>query len=320
MTFHCQGACRSVQASISFPSALPHPDAYPWAESLQLRLLLLLLLRSALLCIYLTALCRSSAHALVQGNYIDCCRPLSALPTMIGTSTFDLYFIRTSIFFLRFVAPLCAVPCIAAVARYGFRAAISPVPLVFGSVAAAEALFYLVGYLPYQARLQREAVHPSTLSRPERKDLFQKCHDTIPDGEAYLKKWFLGAPAEEIKRENLKEFFLWAFFNRGGPPGNDEEELEEYVVQTEQLLGREIAPGRGNATCLRLTLDRVNTMCRPLVWYTVSLYVHGVDDGLTSSRSLAWLIPSHTCHSFIMASTSTVWPSGDFSPYSHSDH
>jgi hypothetical protein len=190
---------------------------------------------------------------------------------MIGTSTFDLYLIRTSIFVLRYVAPLCAVPCIATVARYGLREALSPVPLVLVSVAAAETLFYLVGYLPYQARLQREAVHPPTLSKLERKDLFQKCHDNTPDGEAYLQKWFLGAPAEEIKRENLKEFFLWAFFNRGGPPGDDEEELEGYVAQTEELLGREIAPGRGNVECLRLTLDRVYMMHHTLLWYTVSV-------------------------------------------------
>jgi len=80
----------------------------------------------------------------------------------------------------------------------------------------------------------------------------------------------MGAPTEEIKRENLKEFFLWAFFNRGGPPGDDDEELEEYIALTEELLGRDVEPGRGNATCLRLTLDRVDTMHRTLVWYLVS--------------------------------------------------
>jgi hypothetical protein len=193
---------------------------------------------------------------------------------MIGTSTFDLYLIRTSTFLLSYVAPLCAIPCVAIIARYGFRAALTPVPIVLGSIAAAETLFYLVGYLPYRARLQREAVHPPTLSKPDRKNLFSLCHENIPDGEAYLNKWFLGAPAEEIKRENLKEFFLWAFFNRGGLPGDDDEELEEYIAQTEELLGREIAPGRGNATSLRLTLDRVDMMHHTLVWYSVSLYVH----------------------------------------------
>lgn len=69
----------------------------------------------------------------------------------------------------------------------------------------------------------------------------------------------------------MKEFFLWAFFNRGGPPGDDEEELEEYVQVMERLLGREIQSGRGNATCLRLTLDKVDMKHRSLMWYSASI-------------------------------------------------
>jgi hypothetical protein len=225
---------------------------------------------------------------------------------MIGTSTFDLYLIRTSIFVLRYVAPLCAIPCIATVACYGLRGVLSPVTLTLTSVAAAETLFYLVGYLPYRAHLQREAVHPPTLSKPDRKHLFSLCYENIPDGEAYLNKWFLGAPPDEIKRENLKEFFLWAFFNRGGPPGDDNEELEEYVAQTEELLGREIAPGKGNATCLRLTLDRVDMAHRPLVWYGVSVDRQFKSKRLTCSRSLAPSMFSPICALFILASTFTV--------------
>jgi hypothetical protein len=170
---------------------------------------------------------------------------------------------------------------------YGFKAAISPVPLVIESIAIAEILFYFLVYLPYRIHLQREALHPLALSRSERKSLFLQCNENIPDGEAYLKKWFLGAPAAEIKRDNLKDFFLWAFFDRGGPPGEDDEELEEYIALTEELLGREIEPGRGNAKCLRLTLDRVDMMHRTLVWYLVSLHAHTAEKRLTSPRSLA---------------------------------
>jgi hypothetical protein len=192
---------------------------------------------------------------------------------MIGTSTFDLYLIRTCIFFLYYIGPLCVLYCVAIIAVYGFKAALAPVPLLIESIATAEILFYLLVYLPYRTHLQREALHPPALSRPERKSLFLQCNENIPDGEAYLKKWFLGAPAAEIKRENLKDFFLWAFFNRGGPPGDDDEELEEYIALTEELLGRDVEPGRGNVECLRLTLDRVSMMHRPLVWYLVSLLV-----------------------------------------------
>ena len=67
----------------------------------------------------------------------------------------------------------------------------------------------------------------------------------------------------------MKEFFLWAFFNRGGTPGEDEDELDEYIDATEKLLGRPIEEGRGKALCLRLTLDRVSMLHRSLIWYTV---------------------------------------------------
>jgi hypothetical protein len=88
--------------------------------------------------------------------------------------------------------------------------------------------------------------------------------------EAYLRKWFLGAPLEEIKKDNLKDFFLWAFFNRGGPPGDDDGELEEYIKETETLLGKSIPEGRGKAQALRLTLDKVDMLHRSLTWYFVS--------------------------------------------------
>lgn len=65
----------------------------------------------------------------------------------------------------------------------------------------------------------------------------------------------------------MKEFLLWAFFNRGGPPGDDDDELEEYVIATEQGLGKPIEEGRGKAMCLRLTIDNVDMLHRSLVWY-----------------------------------------------------
>ena len=196
---------------------------------------------------------------------------------MIGTSTFDLLQIRFAIFSLRYVGPLGVLFCTANVALHGFKAALSPIPLVIGTIAIAETLFYPLVYLPYRAYLQRDAVHPPTLSKAERKELFARCNSNIPDAEAYLNKWFLGAPKEQIKRENLKDFFLWAFFNRGGPPGEDNNELEGYITQTEELLGREIPPGRGNAECLRLTLDKVEMRHRTLIWYLVSLRSHPID-------------------------------------------
>jgi hypothetical protein len=188
---------------------------------------------------------------------------------MIGTSTFDFYFIRACIIGLHYLAPLCILYCIVIVALYGIGAARYPVPLVVELTAVAETLFYLLTCLQYRAYLQREALHPPILSKIERKELFDLCHENIPDPETYLSKWFLGASLTDIKRENLKDFFLWAFFNRDGPPGDDNAELEEYIDAVEQLLGRKIEPGRGSAQCLRLTLDRVDMLHRSLIWYWV---------------------------------------------------
>ncbi len=189
---------------------------------------------------------------------------------MIGTSTFDFYFIRTCIIGLHCLAPLCIFYCIVVIVLYGIGAARYPVPLVIELTAVAETLFYLLAYQRYRTHLQREAVHPPTVSETERRELFGLCIENIPDPEAYLRKWFLGAPLNEIKRENVKDFFLWAFFNRGGPPGDEDAELEEYIEAVEQLLGRRIGPGRGSAQCLRLTLDRVDMLHRSLIWYWVS--------------------------------------------------
>ena len=189
---------------------------------------------------------------------------------MIGTSTFDFYFIRICIIGLHSLAPLCILYCCIAIGLYGIHGARYPVPLVIEGIAIAETLCYILVFLPYRNRLQRKALHPPALSKIERRELFELCNKNIPDPEAYLQKWFLGAPKDEIRRENLKEFFLWAFFSRGGLPGEDEEELEEYIEAMEDLLGRRIDPGRGSAKCLRLTLDPVDMMHRSLVWYWVS--------------------------------------------------
>ena len=177
---------------------------------------------------------------------------------MIGTSTYDYLFIQACILGLHYVAPLSISYCLLQILRYGLQPALSHrLPIILELWAAAEAGFYLLVHLWYRQYLQAEAQHPPPLSRQGRRELFALCNQNIPDVEAYLRKWFLGAPAETIKRDNVKEFFLWAFFNRDGSPGEDDEELEEYIVATERLLGRKIKEGRGSAVCLRLTIDPV---------------------------------------------------------------
>ena len=149
-------------------------------------------------------------------------------------------------------------------------------PQVLQAWLALETAFYLVVYLPYKEYLQKAAKHPTPPCRENRKELFRRCHKTIPDPVQYLRKWFRGADEVEIKRENVKDFFRWAFLNTGKLDPADEEELEEYARDMEKLLGRKLEYGRGKAECLRLTLNKVEMLHRSLTWYLVSFYSGGL--------------------------------------------
>ncbi|KAH7146817.1 hypothetical protein B0J13DRAFT_595239 [Dactylonectria estremocensis] len=150
---------------------------------------------------------------------------------MIGTSVWDYIFIRTCIFLLHLISPLSVVWL------------------------ALEAAFYLFIFLPRKAYLQTAAKHRTTACRSDRWKLFRRCQSNIPDPDRFLTKWFLDAPAAEIKRENVKDFYRWAFLNTREPDLTYDEELEEYLE-----------PGRGNAKCLSLTLDKVEILHRSLTY------------------------------------------------------
>jgi hypothetical protein len=135
----------------------------------------------------------------------------------------------------------------------------------------AEAASYCFFYLPLKYHLHRSATHPDPLPREEREKLFRRCWATIPDPEKYLSQWFRGAKKEDIKRENVKEFTHWAFFNSAQVPECHAEEVDGYIKETEELLGRKLLPGRGKAKSLRLTLDAVGCSHRSLFWYFVGL-------------------------------------------------
>lgn len=202
---------------------------------------------------------------------------------MIGTSVWWYIFIQACIFFLHGIAPISILVCLTSLA--------SPLPVSLHLpwqvklFAALESAFYLLVYHPRRLYLQRAATHPTLISREHRGALFQRCLENIPDPERYLQKWFMGAPASDIKQENVKDFFRWAFLNTGEVNIKDEEELDEYVGKTEHLLGRKFEPGRGTAKCLRLTLDKVDMLHRSLTWYMVGCY----DEKRTSKAF-------HGCH------------------------
>lgn len=185
---------------------------------------------------------------------------------MIGTSWWDYLFIRSCIVFLHYIAPLSSLYCVLVllIQPSSYR-----IPVILEVWAFAETLFFVLLYLPQYYILQHKATHPPSPSREERRALFHKCHDSVQDPERYLSKWFKDAPSSEIRRENVKEFFCWAFLNKSSFGILDDDELEEYTTEMEKVLGRCLPSGKGNATSLRLTLDKVKMLHRSLLWYLV---------------------------------------------------
>ena len=148
--------------------------------------------------------------------------------------------------------------------------------------AFAETAFLLLLYCPYTFLIQRAATHPATPPRERRRELFALCKDTIRDPDHYLRLWFRKAPLSEIRVENVKQLYTWAFLNKQSHDLDDEAELDEYVNETEQLLGRRLKSGRGNATPVLVTLDKVRTLYRSLFWYLCVFVV----DTLTCAKLL----------------------------------
>ena len=193
---------------------------------------------------------------------------------MIGTSTPEYIFIRACIGLLRLVIPIFAFCCVLVSGLWPQKYRI---PVIVQIWAVAEVLFYLLVFLPRYFYLQRAAIHPPLVPRQKRRQLFDLCMRSARTPDRYLTKWFMDAPLSEIKRENLKEFFAWAFLNKGAHGLLDDEELEEYIDEFEASLGRKLDPGRGAAIPLRLTIDEVKMMHRPLLWYFVSSMMDMID-------------------------------------------
>ena len=120
---------------------------------------------------------------------------------MINNSSANYAFIQACIYFLHYVAPSSAVYCVIILL---FRPSTYRVPLVLEIWAIAEAAFFALIYVPRTILLQRAATHPEPLPREQRRKLFKLCLDTVEDPERYIAGWMRGAPASEIKRENVK--------------------------------------------------------------------------------------------------------------------
>ncbi|OQV08777.1 hypothetical protein CLAIMM_13000 [Cladophialophora immunda] len=192
---------------------------------------------------------------------------------MIGSSTFDYIWVKSWVIILHSIAPVCVVYCMLLTwcLPKSWR-----LPIFFEYWAVAETVFYLV-YLYKRHQLQRPAVHPPALSKEERQKLFRLCQESTQDAIRYLSGWFLYTPLTALKRENVKDFFRWAFFNTDLTDTAYDDEVEEYVQSFERRAGLNFEHGRADVKCLRLTLDKVDALHRMLM----SLLCISVVDVLT---------------------------------------
>ncbi|KAF9078359.1 hypothetical protein BDP27DRAFT_1388250 [Rhodocollybia butyracea] len=182
---------------------------------------------------------------------------------MIGTSLLDLAGIIISISLLRSVAP--AGLLYICLSLYTRTVLVSPWLFL---VAGLEGGFYFV-YLARRSRLQKNLYNSPVLDRNQRQALFSQCCQQIPDVQNYPLGWF---SSTRLKRENLVEWILWALFDCS--PENAEEswneEIDTYVKGFEELTGMNVEDGRvALTTSLRLSLDPVKMLHRPLVWYLI---------------------------------------------------
>lgn len=190
---------------------------------------------------------------------------------MIGHSTKKYIFIRTSIFYLQYTTPICLVYLLALIALKGTEAvSLWPSKVLIG-FCILDTLYALLIYYPYNRRLKQAAEHPPLLPSAQRRELFIRCLNNIPNVATYLQTWFLKANESDIRQDNVREFLSWAFFDKhlGDETSAEREELDEYVAEMERRMGHQLEPGRGKAMSLRLTLDTIEVRYRSVMWYLI---------------------------------------------------
>ncbi|KAK8061864.1 hypothetical protein PG994_008230 [Apiospora phragmitis] len=190
---------------------------------------------------------------------------------MLGNSLRELLFIRLCILLLQYGTPILLAGLALTAAIGGWDALTHPASEVGLGYVLIDLLYALFLWIPYNRRLWDEADHPPPLSPTDRRALFLRCNDNVPDFDRYLRLWFLGADPAEIRRDNVCDFILWAFFDRRPGAESDDEatEVADYLDIIEQRLGHELKPGRGRAQSLRLTFDSIETRYRSWIWYVL---------------------------------------------------
>ncbi|KAI0100937.1 alpha beta hydrolase fold family [Nemania sp. FL0031] len=191
---------------------------------------------------------------------------------MIPNTTAYYFFIRITIFCLQAVVPASVL--YSACAFFGYRFAALPIELL----AYAEVLFFFVVSRPRQHSLNKSPPEIIKRTRQERRLLFKKCWSSVPDLESFMTAWFGRNRLDSICREDVKDFLAWGLLYKTQATDEDDEELEEYLHQTEERLCFKFRPGYGTHRPLQVSTDPLRLRHKPLIFYVIGV---GIDDLMT---------------------------------------
>ena len=146
-------------------------------------------------------------------------------------------------------------------------------------------------YFRYMSNKLQAPKPRAALSKQSRMKLFKNIISSEMDLQDCLSGWFLDKKTRiqlrkdqfsEIRKDNLKEWYAWAFFSScveelryGRPDESSEEllnELDGMVKETELALGHVsiLAGYNKSIDCIKLSYDPVQSIHRPLILYTVA--------------------------------------------------
>lgn len=189
---------------------------------------------------------------------------------LVGKSVPELILVRTMVVFFQYLGFLCFIYFWFIFAIAGVSGIAHPVSIIIEVIGLIEIVFYFAFYLPFRSRLQKPGFEVEPLSQAERRQFFQKGLDHAPDVEQYIRKWHCNAQLGDIRRENVKDWLMWALFDKQGNPGEHDAELEEYIADAEERAGVTIKKGYGDSTPMRLSFDPIDIRHRSLLFYFVS--------------------------------------------------
>ncbi|KAF8983592.1 hypothetical protein BGZ46_009938 [Entomortierella lignicola] len=147
---------------------------------------------------------------------------------------------------------------------------------------ASELLFFVHFWTKLRQAQQVDRVATGPKTRQERRELFQRCLETVEKGEGtkrWVETWFdTGRTAqpkfEEIGRSNMIEWLAWAFWamtvEEVFESPTNMMDLNQMVDTIEEVKGVKFSEGYNpDVESIRLSFDPVLASHRPLVYYAL---------------------------------------------------